>query len=65
MINENNVFLNSELSENERNKVKAKFHILPVPLEKTVSSGSSNRLISADILEASFISIKDNQRPLA
>jgi agmatinase len=37
MIKENNVFLNSELSEKERNKMNAKFHILPVPLEKTVS----------------------------
>jgi agmatinase len=53
MINENNVFLNSELSENERNKVKAKFHILPVPLEKTVSSGTGTSKGPEAILSAS------------
>ena len=53
MINENNVFLNSELSENERNKVKAKFHILPVPLEKTVSSGTGTSKGPKAILSAS------------
>ena len=53
MINKNNVFLNSELSENERNKVKAKFHILPVPLEKTVSSGTGTSKGPEAILSAS------------
>ena len=53
MINVNNVFLNSELSENERNKVKAKFHILPVPLEKTVSSGTGTSKGPEAILSAS------------
>ena len=53
MINENNVFLNSELSENERNKVKAKFHILPVPLEKTVSFGTGTSKGPEAILSAS------------
>lgn len=53
MINKNNVFLNSELSENERNKVKAKFHILPVPLEKTVSSGTGTSKGPEAILYAS------------
>ena len=44
MKKENNVFLDSELSKKERNKINAKFHILPVPLEKTVSyaAGTSN-----------------------
>ena len=32
-------FLNSELSVEEKSKEKAKFHILPIPLEKTVSCG--------------------------
>ena len=53
MINENNVFLNSELSENERNKITAKFHILPVPLEKTVSSGTGTSKGPEAILSAS------------
>ncbi len=53
MINKNNVFLNSELSENERNKIKAKFHILPVPLEKTVSSGTGTSKGPEAILSAS------------
>ena len=53
MINENHFFLNSELSENERNKVKAKFHILPVPLEKTVSSGTGTSKGPEAILSAS------------
>lgn len=53
MINKNNVFLNSELSENERNKIKAKFHILPVPLEKTVSSGTGTSRGPEAILSAS------------
>jgi len=53
MINENNVFLNSELSENERNKVEAKFHILPVPLEKTVSSGTGTSKGPEAIISAS------------
>ena len=39
MNNKNNHFLNSELSIEEKNKDKAKFHIVPVPLEKTVSYG--------------------------
>ena len=53
MINKNNVFLNSELSENERSKIKAKFHILPVPLEKTVSSGTGTSKGPEAILSAS------------
>jgi agmatinase len=53
MIKENNVFLNSELSEKERNKMNAKFHILPVPLEKTVSFGTGTSKGPEAILTAS------------
>ena len=34
-----NTFLDSELNANERSQEYSKFHILPVPLEKTVSYG--------------------------
>lgn len=34
-----NTFLDSELNTNERSQEYSKFHILPVPLEKTVSYG--------------------------
>ena len=40
MENTYNIFLESELLESEKNHTKSKFHIIPVPLEKTVSSGS-------------------------
>ena len=53
MIKENNVFLDSELSEKERNKINAKFHILPVPLEKTVSFGTGTSKGPEAILAAS------------
>jgi len=53
MIKENNVFLDSELSEKERNKINAKFHILPVPLEKTVSFGTGTSKGPEAILSAS------------
>ena len=53
MIKEKNVFLDSELSEKERNKINAKFHILPVPLEKTVSSGTGTSKGPEAILAAS------------
>ena len=39
MDNNNNYFLNSELSTEEKDKETAKFHILPVPLEKTITYG--------------------------
>ena len=39
MKNTKKNFLNSELSVEEKSKEKAKFHILPIPLEKTVSCG--------------------------
>ncbi len=53
MIKENNVFLNSELSEKERNKMNAKFHISLVPLEKTVSFGTGTSKGPEAILAAS------------
>ena len=41
-------FLEDELSEKEKSFNFSKFHILPIPLEKTVSyaKGTSKRLIS-------------------
>ena len=33
----NNFFLKSELTKTEKNKDFSKFHIIPVPLERTVS----------------------------
>ena len=39
MTKEKNIFLDSELNTNERSQEYSKFHILPVPLEKTVSYG--------------------------
>jgi agmatinase len=53
MKKKNNVFLDSELSEKERNKMNAKFHIIPVPLEKTVSFGSGTSKGPEAILSAS------------
>ncbi len=53
MGNENNYFLNSELSIDEKNKEKAKFHILPVPLEKTVSYGKGTSMGPQAIINAS------------
>jgi agmatinase len=46
-------FLNSELSVEEKSKEKAKFHILPIPLEKTVSCGRGTSKGPEAILEAS------------
>ena len=53
MNNKNNYFLNSELSIEEKNKDKAKFHILPVPLEKTVSYGKGTSKGPQAIIRAS------------
>ena len=53
MINKNNYFLNSELSKYERYKEKAKFHVLPVPLEKTVSYGKGTSMGPQAIINAS------------
>ena len=39
MNNKNNHFLDTELYIEEKNRDKDKFHIVPVPLEKTVSYG--------------------------
>ena len=53
MKNTKKIFFNSELSVDERSKEKAKFHILPVPLEKTVSLGKGTSKGPDAILEAS------------
>ena len=53
MDNKNNYFLNSELSIEEKDKETAKFHILPVPLEKTVSFGKGTSKGPQAIIEAS------------
>ena len=46
-------FLNSELSVEEKSKEKAKFHILPIPLEKTISCGRGTSKGPEAILKAS------------
>ncbi len=53
MKNTKKIFFNSELSVEEKSKEKAKFHILPIPLEKTVSCGKGTSKGPAAILEAS------------
>ena len=53
MDNKNNYFLNSELSIEEKDKETAKFHILPVPLEKTVSNGKGTSRGPQAIIKAS------------
>ncbi len=53
MKNTKKFFLNSELSVEEKNKEKAKFHILPIPLEKTVSFGRGTSKGPEAILKAS------------
>ena len=53
MANENNYFLNSELSVYEKRREKAKFHVLPVPLEKTVSYGKGTSMGPQAIINAS------------
>lgn len=53
MNNTTKNFLNSELSVEEKSKEKAKFHILPIPLEKTVSCGKGTSRGPKAILEAS------------
>ena len=49
----NKSFLNSELTENEKNINLAKFHIIPVPIEKTVSYGKGTRMGPQAIIDAS------------
>lgn len=46
------VFLDSELSQSERG-VDARFHVIPVPLERTVSYGTGTKAGPAAIIEAS------------
>ena len=53
MTNKKKNFLNSELSVTEKSKEKAKFHILPIPLEKTVSRGRGTAKGPEAILNAS------------
>ena len=53
MDNKNNYFLNSELSIEEKDKETAKFQILPVPLEKTVSYGKGTSRGPQAIIKAS------------
>ena len=53
MDNKNNYFLNSELSIEEKDEETAKFHILPVPLEKTVSFGKGTSKGPQAIIKAS------------
>ena len=53
MDNKNNYFLNSELSIEEKDKKTAKFHILPVPLEKTVSFSKGTSKGPQAIIKAS------------
>jgi agmatinase len=47
------VFLDSELSAAERDPTTARFRIIPMPLEKTVSYGSGTEAGPAAIIEAS------------
>ena len=53
MKNKKNNFLNSELSLDEKSNKKAKFHVLPIPLEKTVSCGKGAAKGPKAILDAS------------
>ena len=53
MKNTKKNFLNSELSVEEKSKEKAKFHILPIPLEKTVSCGKGTSKGPEAIIKAS------------
>ncbi|WP_171102584.1 agmatinase [Ruegeria sp. HKCCD7255] len=46
------IFLDSELSESERQQ-SARFHVIPVPLERTVSYGSGTQVGPSAIIEAS------------
>ena len=48
-----NIFLNAELSKEEQNEAKSKFHIIPAPLEKTVSYGKGTSKGPENIIYAS------------
>lgn len=52
-MTDNSVFLDSELTDAERDPATAAFHVIPMPLEKTVSYGSGTARGPAAILEAS------------
>jgi len=52
-MNQKSQFLGDELSEEEKRNDFAKFQVLPVPLEKTVSYGSGTMRGPASIIEAS------------
>ena len=47
-------FLGSELGEDENNEESARFHIIPCPLEKTVSYGSGTAQGPLALIEASW-----------
>jgi agmatinase len=47
-------FLGSELGEGENNEDSARFHVIPCPLEKTVSYGSGTSLGPQALIEASW-----------
>ncbi|MGA1101549.1 MAG: agmatinase family protein [Opitutales bacterium] len=47
-------FLGSELGEDENNEESARFHIIPCPLEKTVSYGSGTAQGPRALIEASW-----------
>ena len=49
----NNFFLKSELTKTEKNKNFSKFHIIPVPLERTVSYGKGTHMGPQAIIDAS------------
>ena len=49
----NNFFLKSELTKTEKNKDFSKFHIIPVPLERTVSYGKGTHMGPQAIIDAS------------
>ena len=53
MNNNKNIFLKSELSNQERDQETSKFHIIPVPLEKTVSYGKGTSKGPGSIICAS------------
>ena len=48
-----NCFLDSELTDLERDEARAKFRVIPMPLERTVSYGSGTSKGPSAILEAS------------
>ena len=53
MNNNKNIFLKSELSNQEQDQETSKFHIIPVPLEKTVSYGKGTSKGPQSIIYAS------------